>query len=157
MKIIVGLDLGTNSVGWCVIQVDKLTNNPVKILAMGSRIIPLTTNDANEFVTGNSISKNRDRTSKRTQRKGYDRYQQRRENLTKILREFGMLPDDKLIKLPVLELWKLRADAATVGKKLSLPEIGRVLYHLNQKRGYKHGINEDKGNDVKNKKSMLII
>ncbi|MEW6655138.1 MAG: type II CRISPR RNA-guided endonuclease Cas9, partial [Bacteroidota bacterium] len=38
------------------------------------------------------------------------------------------------------ELWKLRADA--VNKQLTILEIGRVLIHLNQKRGYKNSRSE---------------
>lgn len=157
MKKILGLDLGTNSIGWAVILVDDETNKPVKIEGMGSRIIPLSPDDANEFSTGNAISKNRKRTENKTQRKGYDRYQQRRYNLTLLLRELGMFPDDRLMSLPVLELWQLRADAATKGVKLSLPEIGRVLYHLNQKRGYKHAKADESNEDKKQKEYVSAI
>ena len=78
------------------------------------------------------------RTVARTIRKGMDRYQLRREALKKVLSEHGMLPDESLIKLPLLELWELRARAATPGEQLNLTELGRVLLHINQKRGYKH-------------------
>lgn len=142
MKKVLGLDLGVGSIGWALIEVDN-NDNPSKILGMGSRIVPLSTDDTTEFSHGNAISKNQKRTQKRTQRKGYDRYQLRRQNLTEKLRELNMLPDERLIELPVLELWQLRADAATAGKQLSLSEIGRVLYHLNQKRGYKHSKSDD--------------
>ena len=135
MKKILGLDLGVGSVGWCLLEADD-QSTPVHILGMGSRIVPLSTDDATEFSQGNAISKNASRTQKRTQRKGYDRYQMRRAALTDMLRKSGMLPDERLIKLPVLELWQLRASA--VERQCSLPEIGRVLYHINQKRGYRH-------------------
>lgn len=144
MKKILGLDLGVGSVGWSVIGVDE-NGDPSEILGMGSRIIPLSTDDANEFSTGNAISKNQKRTQKRTTRKGYDRYQLRRENLTAELRKLKMLPDERLIKLPVMDLWNLRAKAATPGEKLELSEIGRVLYHINQKRGYKHAKADEAG------------
>lgn len=49
-----------------------------------------------------------------------------------------MLPDAALIQLPLLELWELRERAATAGECLTLPELGRVLCHINQKRGYRH-------------------
>jgi CRISPR-associated endonuclease Csn1 len=42
---------------------------------MGSRIIPLSTDDKTQFEKGQSITKNQDRTKSRTQRKGYDRKQ----------------------------------------------------------------------------------
>ena len=142
MRKILGLDLGVGSIGWSLIETDT-NDNPVAILGMGSRIVPLSTDDANEFSSGNAISKNQKRTQKRTQRKGYDRYQLRRAILTEKLRELGMLPDERLIKLPVLDLWQLRANAATPGKQLELKEIGRVLYHINQKRGYRHSRSDD--------------
>ncbi len=135
MKKILGLDLGVSSIGWAI--VDEEEN---KILGMGSRIIPLTTDDKDEFTKGNAISKNQKRTLKRTQRKGYDRYQLRRQNLIVVLKKNDMLPNVDLIKLPKLELWKIRSGA--VNEKLSLQEVGRVLLHLNQKRGYKSSRSE---------------
>ena len=134
---VLGLDLGVGSIGWCLITLDK-DEKPQSILGMGSRIVPLSTDDATEFTQGKAITKNKMRTVARTIRKGMDRYQLRREALKKVLREYGMLPDESLIKLPLLELWELRARAATPGEQLSLTELGRVLLHINQKRGYKH-------------------
>ena len=162
MKRILGLDLGVGSIGWSLIQTDD-EGNPQSILGIGSRIVPLSPDDTNEFSSGNAISKNQRRTQKRSARKGYDRYQLRRQNLTEELRRLGMLPDERLIKLPVLDLWELRADAAKSDKKLSLPEIGRVLYHINQRRGYRHSKSdegEDKGQReyvqaINNRHSMI--
>ena len=136
-KKILGLDLGTSSIGWALIQE---TENKKSIIAMGSRIIPLSNDDKNEFIAGNAISKNKKRTEKRTQRKGYDRYQLRRKALTEILIKNNMF-DAELFKLKPLELWGLRAKS--VSEKISLKELGRILYHLNQKRGYKSGRKEE--------------
>eukprot|EP00456_Euglypha_rotunda_P084451 TRINITY_DN84802_c0_g1_i1.p1 TRINITY_DN84802_c0_g1~~TRINITY_DN84802_c0_g1_i1.p1 ORF type:complete len:110 (+),score=2.97 TRINITY_DN84802_c0_g1_i1:50-379(+) len=69
---ILGLDLGTNSIGWAVIETDA-NQKPVRILGMGSRVIPLSANERDEFQKGQAISKNQDRTRMRTQRKGYFR------------------------------------------------------------------------------------
>lgn len=153
-----GLDLGVTSIGWALVE-ETATGR--KILGMGSRIIPLSTDDKNEFSSGNKISKNQKRTTRRTQRKGYDRYQLRRSYLKEHLAKAGMLPDETLIKLPSLQLWGLRAKAAT--EKISLPELGRVLLHLNQKRGYKSArsdANLDKKDtehiaEVKNRHQLL--
>ena len=133
-KKILGLDLGTDSIGWALIETEN--NKPKSLLALGSRIVPLSTDDSTQFQKGQAITKNADRTQKRTARKGLNRYQMRRALLTEELRRNGMLPnrtDENII-----DLWRLRSDAATEGKQLSLPQIGRVLYHINQKRGYKH-------------------
>jgi CRISPR-associated endonuclease Csn1 len=134
MKKILGLDLGTNSIGWALIEEgESILGN--KIHGMGCRIVPLSPDDKNEFTTGNAISKNQKRTTARTQRKGYDRYQLRRKYLIEALRTHDMLPNETLKNIPKLDLWSLRSKA--VNQKISLQELGRVLLHMNQKRGYK--------------------
>lgn len=130
-KKILGLDLGVASIGWAVITDDGAKK---EILGMGTRVVPLSPDDKDEFATGNAITKNQNRRLKRQQRRGYDRYQLRRKSLTRELVKHGMF-DAELFKLKPLELWGLRARAVT--EKVSLKELGRILYHLNQKRGYK--------------------
>jgi len=142
-KKILGLDLGTTSIGFALIEEKE---NKKEIITMGSRIIPLSVDDKNQFSQGNAISKNQDRTTKRTQRKGYDRYQQRRANLCKELNKLEMFPDEKLWKLSSLELYSLR-DKAVKGK-IELKELGRIFLHLNQKRGYK-SIGKEENTDKK--------
>lgn len=141
MKKILGLDLGVTSIGWAVILTDD-DSNPIKILGMGSRIIPLSSDDRDQFQKGQAISKNQDRTITRTQRKGYDRKQLRKEELKKILNELGIYPSHELLNLHSQELWKLRADAAEGSTTLSAAQLGRIFYMLNQKRGYKSARSE---------------
>ena len=143
MKKVLGLDLGVGSIGWSLIALDE-DQRPAEILGMGCRIVPLT-KEENKFASGGGISENAKRTQMRTMRKMLDRYQQRRTKLTNILREHQMYPDEALMQLPLMQLWQLRADAATPGRQLSLPELGRVLYHLSQKRGYRHSKSDESG------------
>ena len=140
-KRILGLDLGVGSIGWALIETTD--NKPEQIVGMGCRIVPISKDDNDQFSKGQAISKNADRTARRTARKGYDRYQLRRALLTQVLRQNGMLPDR--MDENAIDLWKLRSDAATEGEQLTLPQIGRVLYHINQKRGYKHAKSDDNG------------
>ena len=133
MKQVLGLDLGSSSVGWAVIQEGDSADN--RIIDIGCRIIPLTVDDANQFSKGLTITKNAERTQKRTQRKGYDRYQLRRHNLLVVLKRLNMLYDESLVSLKSIDLWEMRARA--VHEQVSLPELGRILFHLNQKRGYR--------------------
>ena len=130
---VLGLDLGVSSIGWALID---LKEDREYIAGMGSRIVPLSVEDDKEFTKGVAISKNQNRTQRRTQRKGYDRFQQRRALLVEALKKRQMLPDESLARIPALRLWGLRARAAE--ERIALPELGRVLLHLNQKRGYKH-------------------
>ena len=141
---ILGLDLGVGSIGWALIE--EQDGQLGQILGMGSRIVPIDSTDVDKFSKGQAITINADRTSRRTARKGLNRYQQRRAALTKRLREKGMLPDFEAERQ--IALWELRSHAATPGCQLSLQQIGRVLYHLNQKRGYKHS-KADEGGEKK--------
>lgn len=137
-KHVLGLDLGVGSIGWCLITLDE-QNNPAEIVAMGSRVVPLNDpNDANDFSIGKAFTANQDRTARRAMRRGFARYQLRRHRLHQELSKVGMLPDAQLIQLTLLELWELRERAAKAGEQLTLPELGRVLCHINQKRGYRH-------------------
>ena len=137
-KHVLGLDLGVGSIGWCLITLDA-QGDPAEILGMGSRVVPLNNaTDAADFSIGKAFTANQERTARRTMRRGFARYQLRRYRLRRELAKVGMLPDAALIQLPLLELWELRERAATAGERLTLPELGRVLCHINQKRGYRH-------------------
>ena len=137
-KHVLGLDLGVGSIGWCLIALDA-QGDPAEILGMGSRVVPLTNlGDDKAFSKGKAFTANQERTARRTMRRGFARYQLRRYRLRRELEKVGMLPDAALIQLPLLELWELRERAATAGERLTLPELGRVLCHINQKRGYRH-------------------
>ena len=137
-KHVLGLDLGVGSIGWCLIALDA-QGDPAEILGMGSRVVPLNNAaDAADFSIGKAFTANQERTARRTMRRGFARYQLRRYRLRRELAKVGMLPDAALIQLPLLELWELRERAATAGECLTLPELGRVLCHINQKRGYRH-------------------
>ena len=136
MKKVLGLDLGVGSIGWCLIEKDD-NNIPKRILRMGSRIVPISSDEESGYTKGNAISKNADRTAKRTARKCYDRYQLRRQALVNLLKRLGMEPNKNLmLEQTPMELWQKRADAAS--NEISLEELGRVFLHINQKRGYKH-------------------
>lgn len=143
---ILGLDLGTASIGWALIEVSE-TNSPIRIIAMGSRIIPLSSTDRDQFQKGQAISKNQDRTKTRTQRKGYDRKQLKKSvdfkySIKNILEKLNIFPSKELMNLPSLDLWKLRNDAVSENENITADQLGRILYMLNQKRGYKSARNE---------------
>lgn len=143
MKRILGIDLGSSSIGWAIVDEyseeitsneNILSTNQDKIVAIGSRVIPLSTEESTQFSKGQAISKNADRTAKRTQRKGYDRYQLRRYTLQNKLRNLGMY-NGTTLHCSKLKLWELRSKS--VSEQISLLELGRVLCHINQKRGYR--------------------
>jgi len=138
-ETIVGLDIGSNSVGWAVVSMKD--NALVKLHGMGSRIIP-SNDDTRNFEQGKAQTRNADRRRYRSMRRNNQRYKLRRANLVKVLKLIGAWPEglgEPLTSaspmLTALELYGLRADAVT--KSIGLPDLGRVLYHMNQRRGYK--------------------
>lgn len=91
MKYILGLDLGTNSIGWALIQRD-FEEKYGKIIGMGSRIIPMSQDVLGKFDAGQSISQTAERTGFRSTRKLYQRDNLRRERLHRVLNILGFLP-----------------------------------------------------------------
>lgn len=93
MKNIVGLDLGTNSIGWAVIRSEKVNEvEKIAIELAGSRIIPMDAAILGDFDKGNSISQTSERTRFRGVRRLRERHLLRRERMHKVLRLLGFLP-----------------------------------------------------------------
>ncbi|MDY0931995.1 type II CRISPR RNA-guided endonuclease Cas9 [Chryseobacterium sp. CFBP8996] len=91
-KNILGLDLGTNSIGWALINQD-FENKQGKILGMGSRIIPMSQDILGDFGKGNSVSQTAARTGYRGVRRLRERFLLRRERLHRVLNIINYLPE----------------------------------------------------------------
>ena len=139
MKRILGLDLGTNSIGWAVVDEAENINEKSSIVKLGVRVNPLTVDELQNFEKGKSIETNTARTLKRSMRRNLQRYKLRREELINILREVGFITDGTILSengnKTTFETYRLRAKAVT--DKISLEEFARVLLMINKKRGYK--------------------
>lgn len=127
MTKILGLDIGTNSIGWALVAENE------RIIDVGVRIFPVGVQEDKFSKSNTEESKNQARRLARTIRRGYDRYKQRRARLRKILRELGMHPSEQFV-LSARALYALRKKG--LEEQLSLQEIGRVFLHLNQRRGF---------------------
>lgn len=95
MKKILGLDLGTNSIGWAVILADINEDGFLelyRIEASGSRIIPMDAAILGDFDRGNSISQTAERTRMRGIRHLRERELLRRERLHRVLSLCKFLP-----------------------------------------------------------------
>ena len=100
MKKILGLDLGTNSIGWAVVNAEEVNREnetsflkPIGIDAAGSRIIPMDAAILGDFDKGNSVSQTKERTSFRGIRRLRERCLLRRERLHRVLTLLGFLPE----------------------------------------------------------------
>lgn len=139
MKKILGLDLGTTSIGWALVNEAENENEQSSIIKLGVRVNPLTVDEQQNFEKGKSITTNADRTLKRSMRRNLQRYKLRRENLIEILKERGFINDGTILSengnRTTFETYRLRAKAAT--QEITLEQFARVLLMINKKRGYK--------------------
>ncbi|HYC39051.1 MAG TPA: HNH endonuclease domain-containing protein [Chitinophagaceae bacterium] len=156
MRKILGLDLGTNSIGWSLIEFDA-ENQSGSIIDMGSRIIPMDSELLSNYETGQAASRNAARRQARSARRLRYRYKLRRQRLIETLKMLGWLPGDfqpghqfvtpseTLVEMKkefgsqdIPDDWTvyyLRHKALT--ERVSKEEIARILYHMNQRRGFK--------------------
>lgn len=153
MKKILGLDLGTTSIGWAFVKEAENSNEQSSIEKIGVRVNPLSTDEQTDFEKGKSISINADRTLKRGARRNLQRYKQRRENLIDVLKEIGFVEGTTSLaeedKNTTHSTFKLRSKAAS--EQIEKAAFARVLLMINKKRGYKSSRkakNEDEGQAI---------
>jgi len=151
-KTILGLDLGTTSVGWASV-IEGETPDQSEIKQIGVRVNPLTVDEQTNFEKGKPFSINKDRTLKRGARRNLDRYQDRRKHLIMLLLDAETIAEETLLaeigKNTTHQTWAIRAKAAT--EKIELGDFARVLLAINKKRGYKSSRkakNEDEGQAI---------
>lgn len=157
MQKILGLDLGTNSLGWALVEE---TGTSYKLLEKGVDI----------FQEGVAREKNNEqpavqaRTEARALRRHYFRRRLRKIELLKILVEHDLCPpltdeqldawrkhktypldeeflrwqrtDDNLDKNPYHDRYRALTETLDLDKKSDRRSLGRALYHLAQRRGF---------------------
>lgn len=139
MKRILGLDLGTTSIGWALVNEAESPEEKSSIEKIGVRVNPLTVDEQQNFEKGKSITTNADRTLKRSMRRNLQRYKLRREKLIECLLQNGIITDNTILtetgNASTFSTYRYRAKAAT--EQIPLEDFARVLLMINKKRGYK--------------------
>ncbi len=127
-ELTLGLDLGPNSIGWALI--DEMGG---KLVASGARVFP---EGVDNFDTGKEKPKNEGRRIARGMRRQIARRARRKRKLRQVLIDVGLLPadQDEQAALDQLDPYELRCRA--LDEKLTLQQFGRLLVHLNQRRGF---------------------
>ncbi len=151
-----GIDIGTNSLGWCVFDLGH-DGRPRGIRRLGVRIFP----DGRDPQSGASLAQ--DRRLPRGQRRRRDRYLDRRADLMHALVRHGLMPEGKAARkaLESLDPYELRARG--LDEPLPLHHLGRALFHLNQRRGFKSNrktdrpADSDKDKEVKGMKDAIRV
>lgn len=139
MKSILGLDLGTTSIGWALVKESENDNEKSEIVKLGVRLVPLTTDERTNFEKGKSITTNADRTSKRSMRRNLQRYKLRREALVSELKKEHWIDEGYRFSEegPGSTFSTLRLRAKAAEEEISLQDLAKVLLQINKKRGYK--------------------
>lgn len=138
-----GLDIGTNSIGWWLYATEN--NHITDVVDGGVRIF----SDGRDPKSKASLAV--DRRAARAQRRRRDRFLRRKAALMKRMAEAGLMPADpaEAKQLEVLDPYALRAGG--LDRALPLTHFGRALFHLNQRRGFKSNRKTDRGDNESGK------
>lgn len=123
-----GLDIGSNSVGWAI-----LDPKASKVIDAGVRIFQ---EGVDRDTKGAEVSKNANRRAARSARRNRNRRNYRKDKLLRLLIRNHLLPQNtqELQQVFTKDPYFLRAKG--LDEQLEPYELGRVLYHLNQRRGF---------------------
>jgi CRISPR-associated endonuclease Csn1 len=137
---ILALDLGSNSIGWALIEQTK-HGDLEQIDGIGVRVFP---EGVDRDQQGAEHPKMEQRRIARGTRRQIARRSRRKNLLRRVLLKIGLLPKnaDEQRELDQIDPYELRRRALT--EKLSLHEIGRMFVHLNQRRGFLSNRKTDK-------------
>ena len=142
-----GLDIGTNSIGWWLYETDGIETNSriAGVISGGVRVF----SDGRDPQSGASLAV--DRRAARAMRRRRDRYLRRRATLMKVLADAGLMPADpaEAKALEGLDPYALRATG--LDEPLPLTHLGRALFHINQRRGFKSNRKTDRGDNESGK------
>ena len=138
-----GLDIGTNSIGWWLFSVSD--GAITSVVDGGVRIF----SDGRDPKSGASLAV--DRRAARAQRRRRDRFLRRKAALVKRMAEIGLMPSApaEAKELEQLDPYQLRAEGLDAA--LPLTHFGRALFHLNQRRGFKSNRKTDRGDNESGK------
>lgn len=125
--VIIGLDLGTASMGWAVIEDNGETPT---ILGIGTRSFE------EPVKKKERTPKNQDRRAQRGARRVTYRRVLRKELLRSLLQRHDMMPAEEELRHLWNDLDPYELRERGLREQLSVAEIGRAIYHLGQRRGF---------------------
>ena len=130
MDLRLGLDLGTNSIGWCLLEL-KEKDEPCSIFRTGVRIF----SDGRDPQSLTSLKANR--REARSARRRRDRFLLRQKYLMNELIRSKLMPEDTSERKAMIfhDPYAIRKKA--LDEKVDPYEIGRAIFHMNQRRGFK--------------------
>lgn len=149
MKKVLGLDLGTTSIGWAIVNQAENKDEQSSIVKAGVRVNPLSVDEKDSFEKGKPTSTNAERTLKRGMRRNQQRFKQRRNNLLAMMKAEGWIADgDVLSEEGSGSTWNtLMIRSKSADREVSLHDLAKILLSINAKRGYKSNRKTDSTED----------
>jgi len=162
-----GLDVGTNSLGYAILEThgEPGQNPDGRIVASGVRIFSQAEMAGRDPQSKASLAVAR--REARGARRRRDRYLKRRTRLLDLLTEYGLMPADEANRQALVRetgdgeggdlstsVYALRAKALDTA--LTPHELGRAIFHLNQRRGFKSNRKTDSNDPERGKIATAI-
>ncbi|MHA7838831.1 MAG: type II CRISPR RNA-guided endonuclease Cas9 [bacterium] len=154
--LILGLDIGTNSVGWSLVRYAQ--SQPEEIVALGSRVFDAGMEGS--ITHGKEESRNKKRRDARSLRRATWRRKRRKRSVYRLLQESGLLPEVDISDSDAINVALTRLDQELCAKLTASGDhreaqlmpylariqctkgpvdpfvLGRSLYHIAQRRGF---------------------
>ncbi|MEX2617159.1 MAG: type II CRISPR RNA-guided endonuclease Cas9 [Alphaproteobacteria bacterium] len=140
-----GLDIGANSIGWAIVDLET-GGKPASIRDAGVRIFSDGRNPKDR--TSLAVA----RRQARQMRRQRDRYLQRRDKFMNALIRAGLMPEDEAARKTLERLDPYMLRLRCLDERVALFELGRALFHLNQRRGFRSNLRIDKTDDAESGK-----
>jgi CRISPR-associated endonuclease Csn1 len=154
-KTILGLDLGSNSLGWALLAADN-KDRPTDIIDLGVRIFPKAVEEKTP------TPKMQKRRNSRLARRIIQRRSRRKQKLLNFLIKINLLPlelkghlQPEMILNTLGDPYQLRAKA--LDHDLTPHELGRVLLHLVQRRGFLSNKKILLGHDMQDDPDLIAV
>ena len=130
LKFRLALDIGTTSIGWCLIKINE-DYQPQAIIKMGVRIF----SDGRNPKDGSSLAVTR--REARQMRRRRDRLLKRKDRLLKALIKHKFFPTDETERQACVNLDPYELRRKALYERIEGKEFARALFHINQRRGFK--------------------
>ena len=150
MKYRLGLDVGTNSIGWAAVELDA-ENTPSDVIDMGVRIFSDGREPAANGRVGDSLAVARRQA--RGARRNRDRKNARVKHVIALLVEFGLISENKAERKDIYKINPYFARSEAASKEVDKNTLARAILQISKRRGYKS--NRKGGEDEKEAKQTL--
>ncbi len=137
MRYRLGLDIGSTSIGWCMVRLDT-NDDPIAVIRMGVRIF----SDGRNPKDGSSLAVTRRQA--RQMRRRRDRLLKRKAQMVSALGRLGFFPADEKARKALTNLDPYALRKKGLYEPLTGSEFARALFHINQRRGFLSNRKTDK-------------